>query len=72
MLADVVPRARDPLGVVATAQVEVAYGRRHLPTERLISLAAAQRRVRQALLRLVFRIPGRGRKRPPKGRARPG
>lgn len=72
MLADLVPRARDPLGEVATAQVEVVYGGRHLPTDRLISLAAAQRRVRQALLRLVFRIPGRGPKRPPKGRARPG
>lgn len=67
MLADLVPRARDPLGEVATAQVEVVYGRRHLPTDRLISLAAAQRRIRQALLRLAFRVPGRGPKRPPKG-----
>jgi transglutaminase-like putative cysteine protease len=70
MLADVMPTVRDPLGEVATAQVEVVYGRRQLPTERLISLAAAQRRVRQALLRLFFRILGRGRKRPPQGRAR--
>ena len=38
MLADLVPRARDPLGEVATAQVEVVYGRQapadrpaHLP-----------------------------------------
>ena len=69
MLADLVPRARDPLGVVAMAQVEVTYGRRQLATDRLISLAAAQRRVRQALLRLVFRIPGRGPKQPRKGRA---
>jgi hypothetical protein len=60
MLAAVVPRAREPLNIVATAQVEVIYGRRNLPTDRLMSLAAAQRRVRQALLRLVFRIPGRG------------
>ena len=30
MLADVVPGARDSLGVVATATVEVAYGRRRL------------------------------------------
>jgi transglutaminase-like putative cysteine protease len=60
MLAEVVPRARDPLGEVATAQVEVVYGRRHLPAERLVALAAAQRAVRQALMRLVFRIPRRG------------
>jgi Transglutaminase-like enzymes, putative cysteine proteases len=70
MLADVVPRARDPLGEVATAHVEVVYGRRNLPTERLVSLAAARRRVSQALLRLVFRIPGRGPKRPGKGRGK--
>jgi len=71
MLADLVPRARDPLGIVAMAEVEVTYGRRDLATDRLISLAAAQRRVRQALLRLVFRIPGRGPKPPKKGRVRP-
>jgi transglutaminase-like putative cysteine protease len=70
MLADLVPRARDPLGIVAMAEVEVTYGRRYLATDRLVSLAAAQRRVRQALLRLVFRIPGRGPKVPKKGRAR--
>jgi transglutaminase-like putative cysteine protease len=69
MLAAVVPRAREPLDVVATAQVEVVYGRRNLPTDRLMSLAAAQRRVRQALLRLIFRIPGRGPKSKPKGPA---
>ena len=72
MLADVVPRARDPLGEVATAQVEVVYGRRQLPTERLISLAAAQRRVRQALLRLLLHFPSRGPKRQPRGRAKRG
>jgi transglutaminase-like putative cysteine protease len=71
MLADLVPRAMDPLGIVAMAEVEVTYGRRQLPTDRLISLAAAQRRVRQALLRLVFRIPGRGPRPPKKGRVRP-
>jgi hypothetical protein len=70
MLADLMPRARDSLGIVATAEVEVTYGRRHLNTDRLVSLAAAQRRVRQALLRLVFRIPGRGPKPPKKSRAR--
>jgi hypothetical protein len=46
MLADLVPRARDPLGIVAMAEVEVTYGRRHLATDRLVSLAAAQRRGR--------------------------
>ena len=66
MLADLVPRARVPLSEVANAQVEVVYGRRHLPADRLISLTAAQRVIRRALLRLVFRIPGRGHKRPPK------
>jgi transglutaminase-like putative cysteine protease len=69
MLADIVPHARDPLGEVATAQVEVVYGRRRMSATRLVTLAAAQRRVRQALLRLVFRIPGRRPKQPPKGRA---
>jgi transglutaminase-like putative cysteine protease len=70
MLADVVPRARDPLEEVATAQVEVVYGRRRLPAERLMSLATAQRVVHQALLRLVFRIPGRGPKWPRKDNER--
>ena len=69
MLAELVPRVRVPLSEVATAQVEVAYGRRRLPTERLISLAAAQRVVQQALLRLVFRLPGRRPKRPPRAGA---
>lgn len=67
MLAELVPRARDPLGEVATAQVEVVYGRRRLSTERLLSLAAAQRRVRQAMLRLIFRIRWRRRQRKGKG-----
>ncbi len=57
MLADVVPKARDSLGVVAMATVEVTYGRRQLGSERLLSLAAAQRLIRGALLKLVFRIP---------------
>ena len=57
MLADVVPRAREPLNVVATAAVEVTYGKRQLGTDRLISLTASYRLVRQALLRLAFRLP---------------
>ena len=35
MLADVVPQAREPLDVVATAAVEVTYGKRQLGTDRL-------------------------------------
>ncbi len=63
MLAEVVPKARVPLAVVATAAVEVTYGRRELGTEGLVSLTAAHRLVRQALLRLAFRLPRlRGRK----------
>jgi hypothetical protein len=72
MLADLVPRARVPLSEVATAQVEVAYGQRRLAADRLISLSAAQRVVRRALLRLVFRLPGRGHLRPPKTMGRGG
>lgn len=64
MLADVVPQARDSLGVVAMATVEVSYGRRRLGSERLTTLASAQRIVRGALLKLALRIPGlRGRAR---------
>jgi transglutaminase-like putative cysteine protease len=73
MLSDLVPAARDPLGEVATATVEVTYGRRQLGTPRLISLSEAQRRVRQALLRLVFRVPRpRGRKPRPGGMGKVG
>ena len=57
MLADVVPRARESLGVVATASVEVTYGKRQLSTERLEFLALAHRLVRQALLGLALRLP---------------
>jgi hypothetical protein len=57
MLADVVPRARESLGVVATASVEVTYGKRQLSSERLEFLALAHRLVRQALLGLAIRLP---------------
>jgi transglutaminase-like putative cysteine protease len=73
MLAEVVPKARDSLGVVAMATVEASYGRRRLGSERLMTLAAAQRMVRQALLLLLLRVPRlprRGRNR--RGPARPG
>ena len=68
MLSDLVPQARVPLDEVATAHVEVAYGRRHLPTERLVALAAARARVRQALLRLLLRLPGRRSRKSANGR----
>jgi hypothetical protein len=57
MLADVVPRARESLGVVAMAAVEVKYGRHVLRAERLAALASAQKMVRRALFRLVWRLP---------------
>jgi transglutaminase-like putative cysteine protease len=57
MLADVVPVARDSLGVVAVAKVEATYGKRQIDSERLASLAAAQEIIRRALLRLALRMP---------------
>lgn len=69
MLADVVPKARDSLGVVAMATVEVTYGRRQLASERLVSLSTAQRIIRGALLRLLIRIPRFGRGAKPAGAA---
>ncbi|MGA3056836.1 MAG: transglutaminase domain-containing protein [Candidatus Limnocylindrales bacterium] len=63
MLADVVPQARESLGIVATAAVEVTYGKQQLSSERLVFLSTAHRLVRQALLRLAFKWPRlRGRK----------
>ena len=63
MLADIVPAARDPLGVVATAAVEVQYGKRKLSTDQLTLLARAQRSVQGALVRLALRVPRLRRKR---------
>jgi transglutaminase-like putative cysteine protease len=60
MLSDVVPRARDSLGVVAMAAVEVNYGKRELSAERLQFLGTAHRMVRQALLGLALRMPKLG------------
>ena len=57
MLANVVPKARESLGVVATAAVEVTYGRHVMGAERLAALASAQKIVRRALFRLVWRLP---------------
>jgi hypothetical protein len=47
---------------VARGKVEVAYGRRILPDDRLRSIADASRRLRVGLLRLAFR-----RRRRPRG-----
>lgn len=57
-LSDAVPTARPELQLVAQSTVETTYGRRRLPPDRLTALGEAQRRLRFALLRLVFRRPG--------------
>ncbi len=54
-LGEVLPDARPDLHIVATAKVEVAYGRASLDDARLRGLRDAQRRLRVALLSLVFR-----------------
>jgi hypothetical protein len=63
-LGDEVPQVRPELQTVARAKVEVAYGRRVLPDDRLRSIADASRRLRLGLLRLVFRRRPRRRKGP--------
>ena len=67
MLAERVPRARESLGVVATATGEVTYGRRKLAADRIQALAVARTRIRRALLRLAFRLPHARRKGPHSG-----
>ncbi len=62
-LSDAVPTARPELQLVARSTVETTYGRRRLPPDRLAALGEAQRRLRVALLRLVFRRGQRGRRR---------
>jgi hypothetical protein len=54
-LGDVLPNVRPELQTVATAKVEVAYGRRELGEDRIRSLGVSYRRLRVALLRLAFR-----------------
>jgi transglutaminase-like putative cysteine protease len=54
-LGDVLPASRPELQTVATAKVEVAYGRRNLGDDGIRSLKDAHRRLRVALLRLAFR-----------------
>ena len=62
-LAEVLPNARPDLQTVARAKVEVAYGRREIPADRLRAIRDAQRRLRVALLGLVFRRRDRPRRR---------
>jgi hypothetical protein len=59
-LGDVLPNIRPELQTVATAKVEVAYGRRTLGDERIRALRASYRRLRVSLLRLLFRRFRRG------------
>jgi transglutaminase-like putative cysteine protease len=54
-LSDAVPTARPELQLVARSTVETTYGRRRMSPDRLAALGEAQRRLRVALLRLVFR-----------------
>jgi transglutaminase-like putative cysteine protease len=59
-LGDVLPNIRPELQTVATAKVEVAYGRRTLGEDRIRALRASYRRLRVSLLRLLFRRFRRG------------
>jgi transglutaminase-like putative cysteine protease len=62
-LGDVLPNIRPELHTVATAKVEVAYGRRTLGDERIQALRESYRRLRVGLLRLLFRRRDRPRRR---------
>jgi hypothetical protein len=65
MLAAVVPQARESLGMVAMANVEVVYGKQQLSSERLLFLGTAGKVIRRSLLRLAIRMPKiRGRRKP--------
>ncbi len=55
VLGDVLPQSRPEIHTVAQAKVEVAYGRRVLADDRLAALREAQRRLRVALLGLLFK-----------------
>ena len=63
LLGDLVPGARPDLSTVATAKVEVAYGRAELAPERAHDVGSAMRRLRVSLLRLLVLRVGRRRKR---------
>jgi len=62
-LGDILPNVRPELQTVATAKVEVAYGRRELGDDQLRALRDSYRRLRVSLLRLVFRRRDRRRMR---------
>ena len=62
-LGDVLPNVRPELHTVATAKVEVAYGRRALGDDQLRAVRDAYRRLRVSLLRLAFRRKDRPRRR---------
>lgn len=59
-LARLVPAAREDLAVVATARVETVYAKVQLAPDRLDAVKQAMRRLRPALVRLVFRARPRG------------
>jgi transglutaminase-like putative cysteine protease len=63
-LGDVLPKVRPELETVATAKVEVAYGRRTLGDERIRALRDSYRRLRVGLLRLLLRRRQRPRQGP--------
>ncbi len=54
-LGDAIPAIRPQLTTVASAKVEIVYGRRDLGPDRLRLVAAAYRSIRLGLLRLLFR-----------------
>ena len=54
-LGDILPNIRPELQTVATAKVEVAYGRRTLGEDRIRALRASYRRLRVGMLLLLFR-----------------
>lgn len=55
VLGELLPEVRPELQTVATAKVEVAYGRRSLGDDRLRAIASAHRRLRLNLFRLALR-----------------
>lgn len=61
-LADLVPMARPDITVIADAKVEATYARVELTPEREHAVAAAMRRLRVSLVRLLF-MRGKGRAR---------
>jgi hypothetical protein len=62
-LGDILPGVRPELQTVATAKVEVAYGRRELEDDRIRALRDSYRRLRVSLLRLAFHRRDRPRRR---------